>query len=73
VDDIACSSTPTKEHAFGVDDNPPHSRSPFPFPVHFSAWVSSAKRYWVIFAKHRSADLAGGETDQRIAITQRVI
>jgi hypothetical protein len=26
----------------------------FPFPVPFSEWVTSAERYWVTLAKHRS-------------------
>src|SRR6266700_1559535 len=30
----------------------------FPFPVPFSAWVTSVARYWVILAKRRSASLA---------------
>jgi hypothetical protein len=51
VDDIVCSSTPTNEHALGVDDD-----SAFPFPVPFSVWVSSAERYWVTLTKHRSLE-----------------
>jgi hypothetical protein len=30
--------------------------SAFLFPVVFSVWVSSAKRYWVILAERRSAE-----------------
>ena len=40
-----------QKHAFGVDDDP---RISFPFPVPFSAWVTSAEHYWVTLAKHRS-------------------
>ena len=53
MDDIVCSSTPTNEHALGVDDD-----SAFPFPVPFSVWVSSAERYWVTLTKHRSLGIA---------------
>jgi hypothetical protein len=57
----------TNSHACGVDNNAspvhPHSKpfrvdddgpSVLQFPVLFSEWVSSAERYWVILAKHRS-------------------
>jgi hypothetical protein len=51
VDDIAWSSTHSKETAFGVDEALGNA---FPYPVPFLAWVTSAKRYWVNLAKRRS-------------------
>lgn len=55
MDDIAASQDSTTERACCADDDPD---STFRFPILFSQWVSSVKRYRVIPAECRSAGLA---------------
>jgi hypothetical protein len=61
-------STPAKKHAFGVDDG---SLFRIPFPVPFSVGVTSAARYRVILAKHRSAAFHNEDAQMKRALVQR--